>query len=116
MKRQITDLEQKLLNKGFYLDQKFYVGKHSEKIGGYIYKKDPCEHTNNCTIFVELGGKREEIVNAYIKKGSITFDKNLIKQLDLDYETCVDYILKEEEKPLIEEVTEVISGDNDENS
>ena len=116
MKRQITNLEQRLLDKGFYLDQKFYIGKHSEKIGGYIYKKDPCEHTNNCTIYVELDNKREDCVNIYIKKGSVTFDKDLIKQLDLDYDTCIDYIQKEEEKPLIEEVTEIVSRDNDENN
>lgn len=37
MKRKITELEQKLLDKGFRLTQKTYGGKHSQFVHEYIY-------------------------------------------------------------------------------
>ena len=37
MKRTITDLEQKLIEKGFRLSHKTYSGKHSQFVNEYVY-------------------------------------------------------------------------------
>ena len=37
MKRKITELEQKLLDKGFVLESKSYWGKHSQRVHYYLY-------------------------------------------------------------------------------
>lgn len=38
MKREITKLEQKLIDNGYKLEFKSYVGKHSQKVEFYVYK------------------------------------------------------------------------------
>ena len=39
MKRNITKLEENLIAKGWELDHKTYIGKHSEKVFQYVYEK-----------------------------------------------------------------------------
>lgn len=54
MKRKTTDLEQKLIEKGYYLSHKTYGGKKSQKTLYYYY--------TNKNSFVKLDSKREKVV------------------------------------------------------
>ena len=54
MKRKTTDLEQKLISKGYYLSHKTYGGKKSQKTLFYYYI--------NKNSFVKLDSKREKVV------------------------------------------------------
>lgn len=55
MKRKITDLEQRLIDKGYYLSHKHYGGRKSEKTISYMYV--------NKNAFVKLDNKREQVVD-----------------------------------------------------
>lgn len=55
MKRKITDLEQRLIDKGYYLSHKHYGGRKSEKTISYMYV--------NKNAFVKLDNKREKVVD-----------------------------------------------------
>jgi hypothetical protein len=55
MKRKITELEQRLIEKGYYLSHKTYGGRKSEKTLSYIYV--------NKNAFVKLDSKRESVLD-----------------------------------------------------
>ena len=55
MKRKITDLEQRLIDKGYYLSHKHYGGRKSEKTISYMYV--------NKNAFVKLDNKREQVID-----------------------------------------------------
>ena len=55
MKRKITNLEQRLIDKGYYLSHKHYGGRKSEKTLSYMYV--------NKNAFVKLDSKREQVVD-----------------------------------------------------
>ena len=55
MKRKITELEQRLIDKGYYLSHKQYSGRKSEKTLSYTYV--------NKNAFVKLDFKRENVVS-----------------------------------------------------
>ena len=77
MKRKKTQLEESLIEKGWYLIQKTYTGKHSDKVFEYIYEKVyTYEHTRKCdgqiflssfTARVVLDSKREKIDDILIE-------------------------------------------------
>ena len=54
MKRKITDLEQRLIDNGYYLSHKSYSGRKSEKTLSYTYV---CQNK-----FVRLDYKREKVI------------------------------------------------------
>lgn len=54
MKRKTTDLERKLIEKGYYLSHKTYGGKKSQKTLFYYY--------TNKNSFIKLDSKREKVV------------------------------------------------------
>ena len=54
MKRKITQLEQRLLDNGYYLSHKSYSGRKSEKTLSYTYV---CQNK-----FVRLDYKREKVI------------------------------------------------------
>lgn len=64
MKRKITELEQKLLNNGWYLANKRYTGKRSEKTLCYEYQKTSDLRNDNKVydLFINLDLKRSQIV------------------------------------------------------
>lgn len=64
MKRKVTDLEQKLINDGWYLANKRYTGKRSEKTLCYEYHKTSDLRNDNKTydLFIQLDQKRSQIV------------------------------------------------------
>ena len=55
MKRKITNLEQRLIDKGYYLSHKQYSGRKSEKTHSYTYV--------NKNTFVKLDFKRENVIS-----------------------------------------------------
>ena len=55
MRRKITDLEQRLIDKGYYLSHKQYSGRKSEKTHSYTYV--------NKNAFVKLDFKRENVIS-----------------------------------------------------
>lgn len=77
MKRKKTQLEESLIEKGWYLIQKTYTGKHSDKVFEYIYEKVyTYEHKRKCddkvfltslTARVVLDSKREKIDNILVE-------------------------------------------------
>ena len=64
MKRKITELEQKLLENGWYLANKRYTGKRSEKTLCYEYQKTSDLRNDNKVydLFINLDLKRSQIV------------------------------------------------------
>ena len=65
MNRNVTELEQKLINDGWYLSFKSYQGKHSEKTLCYEYHKTADLRLENKTFdqVIKLDTKREHVVN-----------------------------------------------------
>ena len=74
MKRKNTELDQKLIENGWYLTNKRYTGKHSEKTQCYEYVKTSDLRNDNKTydLFILLDTKRSQIVNYGIK--NVSFD------------------------------------------
>ena len=64
MKRKITELEQKLLDNGWYLANKRYTGKRSEKTLCYEYQQTSYLRNDNKVydLFINLDLKRSQIV------------------------------------------------------
>lgn len=82
MKRTITELEQKLIDKGFKLHHKTYVGKHSQFIGSYTYVGVVKIDDKDIFTHLTLNAKRDEILG-------FTFDSPLswvsYTLADIDY-------------------------------
>lgn len=57
MKREITKLEQKLIDNGYKLEFKSYVGKHSQKVEFYCYKGQ----LENYEVLIYLDSKRQVV-------------------------------------------------------
>lgn len=101
MKRKITDLEQKLIDDGWYLNLKRYFGKHSEKIECYEYEKTSDLRNNGKTYdyFIELDQKRSQIVkygikNLFLEKMSED-ELTLVRFLYLEIKHFVERLTKE---------------------
>jgi len=78
MKRKETKLEKNLQEYFYKLDYKTYEGKNSEKVSGYVYKKEIC----NTTYIVCLDKTREHIVSyAFSNSHYDYFDKGRIEGL-----------------------------------
>jgi hypothetical protein len=76
MKRHITKLEQRLIDNGFSLKEKYYYGKHSEKTFYYVYSGIVSINIDNeeagVLTFIELNPKRDyvkdvKIMSPYMK-------------------------------------------------
>ena len=69
MKRTITELEQKIIDKGFKLHHKTYSGKHSQFVSTYCYVAElPLEE--KIKVHLTLNAKRDNILG-------FTFDNPL---------------------------------------
>ena len=75
MKRKITNLEQKLINDGWCLTIKRYIGKHSEKTFCYEYHKtsDLRNESKTYEQIIKLDQKRSQIVDYGIKSVFVDF-------------------------------------------
>ena len=105
MKRKITNLEQELINSGWILTTKKYMGKHSNKIYCYEYHKTSDLRNDNKTYdqIIMLNQKRTQIVDYGINNVYVDFlnDQQLcvLRFLHLELKHFVDRLI--EKKPLI---------------
>lgn len=101
MKRKVTDLEQKLINDGWYLTNKRYTGKHSQKILCYEYHKTSDLRNDNKTydLFIQLDQKRSQIVKYGVSNIQIDYldreELDFIRFLFLELRHFVERIEKE---------------------
>lgn len=104
MLRKTTDLEKKLLNKGFKLVFKTYKDtKSSKRIESYAYKGE----VNNYECFIYLNSKRTEVINFIIanKNNSNLISEGDLFELEMTFHKLED-IFNEETSTLAEEEVE----------
>ena len=114
MKREITRLEQKLIDNGYKLAFKSYVGKHSQKVEFYAYKG----HLEDYEIIVYLNSKRN-LIDHYVfeNKAPKYLGCENIYTLERVYKELTDFIYSisdsvlSEESP--EEIVEILESEND---
>ena len=106
MKRQITELENKLIEDGWCLTIKRYAGKHSEKTHRYEYHKisDLRNNGKSYEQIIELDQKRSQIVNYGIANIQINYLDNdelmLIRFLFLELRHFVEHLEKKTVDPI----------------
>lgn len=103
MKRKITELEQKLLDNGWYLANKRYTGKHSEKTLCYEYQKTSDLRNDNKVydLFINLDLKRSQIVkygvaNLFIERMTEE-ELTIVRFIFLELRKFVESLTKVEE-------------------
>jgi len=117
MKRKVTELEQQLIQNGWYLTNKRYVGKHSEKILCYEYHKTSDLRNDNKTydLFIQLDQKRSQIVkygvaNLFVERMG-SDELMVIRFLFLELRHFVERLTKAREprpiNPILNEPTSV---------
>lgn len=101
MKRKITELEQILLNDGWYLVSKEYTGKHSEKTDKYEYTKTiPYDNDLGFQGFIYLNDKRNKVINVGIHNvydDKMTYE--IHRELYCRFDYLNDYVAKLVNKP-----------------
>ena len=114
MKREITKLEQKLIDNGYKLDFKSYVGKHSQKVEFYCYKG----HLENYEVLIYLDSKRVKVDHycfenktpRYIDEENIETLERVYKELtEFIYSLTNDYGTIEKQ----EEIVEILESENE---
>lgn len=107
MKRKITELEEKLIENGWYLSNKRYMGKHSEKILCYEYNKTSDLRNDNKVyeLFIRLDKKRSHVVKYGIKNLSIDYMSDdelmLVRFLFLELRHFVERLTEKEEEIVV---------------
>lgn len=103
MKRKITELEQKLLENGWYLANKRYTGKRSEKTLCYEYQKTSDLRNDNKVydLFINLDLKRSQIVkygvaNLFIERMTEE-ELTIVRFIFLELRKFVESLTKVEE-------------------
>ena len=103
MKRKITELEQKLLDNGWYLANKRYTGKRSEKTLCYEYQKTSDLRNDNKVydLFINLDLKRSQIVkygvaNLFIERMTEE-ELTIVRFIFLELRKFVESLTKVEE-------------------
>lgn len=96
MKRKITELEQILLNDGWYLISKSYKGKHSEKTDFYDYKKClPYDKDLGLDSVVRLNADRTKVINYCIPNVNVAeMTKEQHEELHCRFNFLQDYVRK----------------------
>lgn len=96
MTRKITELEQLLLDDGWYLIRKNYEGKHSEKVSFYEYAKCVLyEESLGFQAVVKLNAERNKIINIGIPNVNIAeLDKESEEELHSRFFFLQDYVAK----------------------
>lgn len=114
MKRHITELEKILISKGYRLDHKNYVGKYSQKVGGYVYTKNFDYVDKQYTFTLTLNQKRNDIVKCQVgEKGHKLYNKNEIKLLSSLIEIVYDEIFDRLEDTIVDdEIVEIVENAN----
>lgn len=117
MKRKITDLEQRLLDKGYVLSCKTYTKKRN-RIESYVYQKIV---DDEYIINVVLDPYRNHIMNYGFKKMMVYFDLESMARIKLIYEKVTKEITEIDIEPWVEddfteEVEEVLKGECEDES
>lgn len=113
MKREITKLEQKLINKGYKLEFKSYVGKHSQKVEFYCYKGQ----LENYEVLIFLDSKRSRVDHyCFENKTPRYIGLENIETLERVYKELTEFIYslsceKQHENP--EEIVEILESENE---
>jgi len=96
MKRKTTELEESLINDGWYLSSKEYEGKHSEKTSCYEYTKCvPYDGDLGFQAIVRLDPTREKILNIGIPNVYIDkLDDEQAAELHNRFLFLKDYVIK----------------------
>ena len=90
MKRHITKLEEKLIEKGWYLTEKSYIGKYSQKVESYRYEKT----FGHFMAKTYLDSKRENVLYTVISNMNVHYvGKYDIDLLEEYYETANNEVL-----------------------
>lgn len=102
MKRKITLLEEKLIEKGLKLSHKTYIGRHSQFVCGYVYCGKVSVSTNGATYSIPtkvyLDAKRTKIERIYIMTCyDDCFTRESINELVAIYDFVENYIKECEE-------------------
>lgn len=114
MKREITKLEQKLIDNGYKLEFKSYVGKHSQKVEFYCYKGQ----LEDYEVLIYLDSKRQMVDHycfenktpRYIGLENIETLERVYKELtEFIYSLSVDYDTIEKQ----EEIVEILESENE---
>ena len=114
MKREITKLEQKLIDNGYKLEFKSYAGKHSQKVEFYCYKGQ----LDNYQVLIYLDSKRQVVDHycfenkapQYIGCENIDTLERIYKELTDFIYSLSDEVLKLEEQ---EEIVEILESENE---
>lgn len=101
MKRKTTELEKILLDDSWYLTQKDYTGKHSEKTLSYEYTKCvPYENELGFQAIVKLNANRDKIINVGISNVCVnTMTREDEQELHCKFLFLQDYVAKLVSKP-----------------
>lgn len=97
MKRKITLLEEKLIEKGLKLSHKTYIGKHSQFVCGYVYCGKISVSTNDATYSIPtkvyLDAKRTKVEKIVILTCyDDCFTKESVAELVAIYGSVENYI------------------------
>ena len=114
MKREITKLEQKLIDNGYKLEFKSYVGKHSQKVEFYCYKGQ----LEDYEVLIYLDSKRTRVDHycfenkapRYIGCENICTLERVYKELTDFLYSISDSVLNEENQ---EEIVEILESENE---
>lgn len=116
MKREITKLEQKLIDNGYKLEFKSYVGKHSQKVEYYCYKG----HLENYEVLIYLDSKRSRVDHycfenktpRFIGLENIETLERVYRELtNFIYSLSVDYTLTENVD--VDETIAILESENE---
>ena len=114
MKREITKLEQKLIDNGYKLEFKSYVGKHSQKVEFYCYKGQ----LEDYQVLIYLDSKRQVVDHycfenktpRYIGLENIETLERVYKELTNFIYSISNEMLNLEEQ---EEIVEILESENE---
>ena len=110
MKREITKLEQKLIDKGYKLEFKSYVGKHSQKVEFYCYKGQ----LEDYEVLIYLDSKRVRVDHyCFENKAPRYIDEENITTLERVYRELTDFIFSLSNEENQEEIVEIVEIENE---
>lgn len=113
MKRKITPLEQKLLDKNWKLCLKEYKGKYSQFTRCYIFEKEISLQEIKMKGFVELNKYRNEVINYYVSYSEPHINKQNAKDINLAIEIIESELFENQESTNeIVEIVEAIESEN----
>ena len=101
MKRTITELENKIIKKGFKLSHKCYSGKHSQFVSNYVYEGNVwCQEDKKgyqLKVVVVLNAKRDKVVDIRMENLFGDINAPILKTLTYCYFYVESFVLEDKE-------------------